>query len=217
MKPVIGIISYLPDDSFVRQSRLGTLRALIQTCNNIFNLPIYIVIQNYTEDEEMYIKRYTNVTMSDNHGRLGIVGARKKLREWFIESEYDHLIMLDDDCILEGTSEDGQEYLKQLKENEGKFGEFNLTLLKLFSISKELLQQIEFIDINPEDGEGFEDRIFVETLRIKFPDKKFTYKTNIQEESISTNDNLSTWYNNQDLKQMLKNTQETIEKIKEDC
>ncbi len=215
-KALIGIISYLPDDKEIRSMRLYHLNQLIRDCNRLFNLPIYIVIQNYTEEDIKNISGYPNVQLSSPLNKLGILFARKILREIFLTMNYDTLIMLDDDCILNGTEADGKEYLKQLEEHPGCFGEFNLTLLKLFSISKDLLEKEDYPEVNPENGEGFEDRAFVEMLRFKYPDRRFIYNTNIQEESITT-DKLSTWYNGQNLSSMIENTKEIIENIKHSC
>ena len=217
MKPLIGIISYLPDDKEIRAKRLLMLEQLIRECNSIFNLPIYIVIQNYRDEDVARLTNLTNVTLSSKLEKLGILLARRILRDMFLALDYDTLIMLDDDCVITGTPEDGQEYLKQLEEHPGCFGEFNYTLLKLFSISKEIFEKEDYPEVNPENGEGFEDRAFVEMLRYKYPDKRFTYKTNIQEESISSKDKLSTWYTGQNLTEMLKNTQDVVENIKHGC
>lgn len=208
LKKVIGIISYLPDDKIIRVERFKKLCSLIASCNRLLNLPIVIIAQNWKN-----IKLHTaNLTIFNYEDKLGIVGARKELRKKFLESDYDYLIMLDDDCVLYGTS--GKEYLEQIDENPDCFIEFWLTLLKLFAISKSLFSQVDYDDINPEDGEGFEDRIFVNKLRKLFPDKKREFKnTKIGQASISTKDPLSTWYNHQDLKDMLRKTTDFIDKI----
>ena len=205
IKKVIGIISYLPDNQQIKDQRLKLLISLVNKCNQLFNLPIIIIAQNWPEIElfNCSIKKYP---------KLGITGARKELRTQFLESEFDYLIMLDDDCKLEGTS--GAEYLKQIDEHPGMFGEFKKTLLKLFAISKEIFQLEDFDDISPKKEEGFEDRIFVNKLRKKYPNKRFEFKnTKIEEHSIATRDPLSTWYKNQDIKKMLENTIKNIDLI----
>ena len=208
VNPVIGIISYLPDDPQVRELRFKKLCKLIDTCNSLFSLPIYIVIQRYGEKEIQYLSRYKNVTVSDNYDKLGIVGARKALRSWFIGSKYNCLVMLDDDCDINGTKEGGARYLKTLHEFESGFGEFRGSQLKLFSITKDLIKEVDFDDsISPEEGIGFEDTIFVGRLRTMFPKKKFTYEHyQLYEKSLGARDSLSTWYKNQDLKKMLDYT-----------
>ena len=213
MNAILGIISYLPDDKKIREHRLNKLLKLLDSCNTIFNLPIYILIQNYHDDEIETLEHTKNVSVSPNFNKLGILNARKLLRRTFLSMNLEYLIMLDDDCDLKGTRQDGEEYIKQLEEHPGCFGEFKLTLLKLFSISRDLLEKEDFPNINPENEEGFEDRVFVNKLRIKYPNKRFTYSTKIIEYSVSTKDSDSTWYINQDLSKMLQNTQEEIAKF----
>lgn len=204
---VIGIISYLPDDVTIRKARFEKLCKLIDTCNQLFNLPIHIIIQNYS-GEEIQLKGYKNVVISDNHTRLGIVGARKKLREWFLSTLYDCLIMLDDDCEIVGTKSGARQYLDMIDSHPGYYGEFKGSQLKLFSIDRVLFSQVDFDDVSPENGEGFEDTLFVNKLQKKFPKRCFSFcgVQNLVETSVGVNDCLSTWYCGQDLKKMLENT-----------
>ena len=204
---VIGIISYLPDDADVRKARFEKLCKLIETCNQLFGLPIHIIIQNY-KDEIAYLSKYKNVTLSENYTRCGIVGARKRLREWFLATPYDCLIMLDDDCNIVGTRDGAKQYLSTVDSHPGYYGLFKGSQLKLFSIDRRLIAQVDFAEVNPENGEGFEDTIFVEKLRKKFPKKEFSFYgvQNLKETSVGTGDTLSTWYKNQDLSTMLAKT-----------
>lgn len=213
LSKVIGIISYLPNDLKVRANRRDKLDALVKKCISLFHLPIYIESQNWTEDEISHFISYENVTVHYNEKPLGIVGARNCLRNWFLKENYDYLIMLDDDSVLTGTN--SKEYLFQIDSHPGCFGEFKKSLLKLFAISKELFKEVSFDEnCNPETGQGFEDRLFVNTLRKRFPDKRFEFvNTHISEYSISTNDPDTTWYNNQDLKNMLANTEKLIDNL----
>ena len=115
MEAVIGIISYFPD-SPVRQARYANFLTLINKCNTYLNLPILVIAQNYTESEISEISSQNNVTLL-HYPKLGIVGARKELRKQFLESEYDYLIMLDDDCLIRGTPKDGRDYLQTIQEH----------------------------------------------------------------------------------------------------
>ena len=204
MKAMCGIISYLPDDKKIREHRFNDLKWLIGVCNYLFNLPIYIVIQNYAQDEENTLKKYKNVTLSENYKKLGILKARRKLREYFINSEFNNLIMLDDDCKIVGSVEQAKSYLKQIEENQDCFIEFNDTLLKLFCISKDIFKEVDYEDVNPEKEEGFEDRVFVNKLRNLYKDKRRIFvKNGLEEYSTSTKDEYSTWYTTQDIEKML--------------
>lgn len=206
---VIGIISYFPDDKELTHKRYAKLCNLLTKCHQLFNLPVIIIAQNWKSE----LVRVPWVTVYRYDKPLGITGARKELRRIFLESDYEYLIMLDDDCELEGTS--GEKYLQQIDENPDCFIEFNKTLLKLFAISKTLLKEVDYNDLNPEKEEGFEDRVFVNTLRKKFPGCRREFKnTEIEQHSDSTKDPLSTWYKDQNLKKMLDNTSKIIEEIK---
>lgn len=202
MNKVIGIISYLPDDEIIREKRKKLLISLVSKLDEIFNLPIIIVAQNYHD-----FKLNSKNCEYHFYPKLGITGARKMLREIFLKSHYEYLIMLDDDCAIFGNRNSGNQYIKEIDDNPGMFYEFNSSLLKLFAIHRDILEQQDFRDVNPETGDAFEDRLFVNDLRIKFPEKRFILQVSkLREESISTKDPLSTWYTNQDIKEMLENT-----------
>ena len=49
MKKCIGIISYLPDNEKVRETRVRRLNKLLHKLDEIFNLPIIIIAQNYQD------------------------------------------------------------------------------------------------------------------------------------------------------------------------
>ena len=193
LSKVIGIISYLPNNKDIRGNRLKKLKNLVGKCNEIFALPIIIIAQNYKQEDFDYLKSYKNINFYV-FDKLGIVGARNKLRDIFLNSNYDYLIMLDDDCKLEGYKSSGRQYLEQIDNNPNKFGEFNNTLLKLFAISKYIFNKIDFnSDIDPEKESGFEDRYFVNYLRKKYPNNRFIFNVpSLEEISISTGDADST-------------------------
>lgn len=211
MKICIGIISYLPDDKDIRLYRKEVFKRLLDKCNEIFKLPYIIVAQNYNEEDYNDIN-ITDGVVSKSKEALGIVGARNKLRELFINSEYDYIIMLDDDCTLLGT--DASEYIRQIENNPNGYCSYYKSVLKLFAISKEIFKQVSFANINPELGEGFEDRIFYNTLLKKYPEKEHIFKDiNIAQRSEMTADTASTWYKDQDIKKMLENTKDIISKL----
>jgi hypothetical protein len=192
---VIGIISWLPSDD-TRKVRQERLENLLLQCDKLFNLPILIVAQNWDDT----IKTTANCVVY-NYEKLGITGARKKLREKFLESKYDYLIMLDDDCQLVGTVRDAERYIDQINKHSGSIGIFKGTLLKLFAMPKDLMGQVNYEDIEAEKGEGFEDLVFVETCKKKFPNKYFMFtRHGLEEKSDSGNDQYSTWWKGQYVK-----------------
>ena len=192
MKICIGIISYLPDSEEKRLFRQIKLLQLIESCNKLFNLPIVIIAQNWKDFEvsSCIVYRYDDP--------LGIVGARKELRRVFLESDYDYLVMLDDDCVLSGSSEDGHNYIRQIEEHPGMCGIFNITLLKLFAISKEMFSMIDYGNGRVEDGDFFEDILLVNSIKKLYPNKVFAFNHgNLSEVSNNFNDPYSTWFHGQ--------------------
>lgn len=193
MKICIGIISYIPDKLTQKIARRNSISDLIGTINKIFSgIPIIVIAQNWDD----FTVNSTNELIRYNYEKpLGILGARKVLREKFLESEYDYLIMLDDDCKLVGNS--GEDYLKEIKLHPNGFGWFSNHLLKLFAISKYIYSQIEMPDIDAEKLQGFEDKIFISMCRIRFPELEFEFDRHKLDE-ISYGDTQgppSTWWN----------------------
>lgn len=204
---LIGIISYLPDNKELREHRLESLLKLIHKCNYLFDLHIYVVTQNYSDEERQKLSNISNVECSLNYPKLGILQARRELRNDFLHSSYSNLIMLDDDCIISGSIQDARNYIKQIENNKDCFIEFNESLLKLFCISKEIFKEVDYEDVNPELEEGFEDRVFVSKLRKLYKDKRRVFdRGGLEECSISTKDKYSTWYIDQNLNRMLEKT-----------
>ena len=123
--------------------------------------------------------------------------------------------MLDDDCKLVGTKESAQKYLEQIDLNYNSVGIFKDALLKLFAIPKTIIAQVDYEDVSPEKGEGFEDMIFIEKCKKKFPNNYFKFvRHDLDDISNSGNDKYSTWYKNQYVKkEMGDKSRKIIEEI----
>ena len=102
-----------------------------------------------------------------HYERLGITKARKELRQKFLESDYDCLIMLDDDCVIGGSLAAAQLYLYTIDQHPDMYGTFHGTLLKLFAMPRSLFEQVDYPDLEAERGEIFEDIYLVSLLRKK--------------------------------------------------
>ena len=161
MKFCIGIVSYLPDR--IRDYRIKLISSLLNSCSNIFpGIDIIIVAQNY---KDFIPTSNSRIILLNYKDKLGIHGARKTLRKYFINSDYDYLITLDDDSKLSGTKENGDKYLSLLENNPHKFGIMNWDRgqLILFAISKYLYSKIEYPKETCESGEIFED-IYISSI-----------------------------------------------------
>lgn len=176
----------MPNESDIREARLEKLKALLSKCDELFGVPVLVIAQNWKDDVPMR----GNMT-AYAYPKLGIAKARIMLREKFLQSEYDYLIMLDDDCALYGDRKAGQDYLKKLESTDYAFR--TPMSLKLFGISKKIYSQIEMPDISPEDDEGYEDIAFCKILTAKFPTENEVIECCVDEASTSFLDGYSTW------------------------
>lgn len=171
-KIVIGIISYIPDKEPDKAQRIERFERLLTQLNELWpSLPIMVISQNWQD----YNPKYKLIRF--DYGKLGILPARKTLREKFLESEYDYLIMFDDDAIIEYSDPSAPErYLKLINDNPNKFMflQYFSSQLNGCAISKHIYTLEPMVDVSAEDNEGFEDAIFSCLLHNKYPDKEFT-------------------------------------------
>lgn len=192
LKKVFGIISYFPDNDSdyhieTRRERSRRFRELLFRLEELWpDVDIMIIAQNWQDFQLPEIKN-TYIVHSYEH-KLGILGARKELRKRFLASDYDYLIMLDDDGRI--LSADPEAYMQEIDNHPDGIGVIrhrNCPLM-LLAISKYIYSQIDMPDIDPEKSEGFEDDIFVASCFSKFPDKAFDFpKSCIEEHSLKYN------------------------------
>lgn len=162
----IGIISWFPDNE-MRQKRIKAFEVLLADINKLFgsDIDIIVIAQNWKD----YMPKSNNklIIYSYKNG-LGILPARKVLRSRFLELGYDYLIMLDDDCILTGTS--AADYLKEIDEHPNMIGLYTDHLLKLLAISHQMYTKILLPEFQAEKKEGFEDKAFIQMCMNKYPE-----------------------------------------------
>lgn len=200
MKVTIGICSYFPDEENLRGVRIARLNNLIKQCNDLFGLPIIIIAQNWKGINIVEGLTKAPVYLYKYDKPLGIVKARKELRQKFLESDFDYLIMLDDDSYLKGSKQGVQLYLYDLLTNPDKFGVFKPALIKLFAISKEVFKLIDYPDGGADDEDEtmryFEDMYITRSLQRVYPEKEFTFhRSDLMEYSDSAWDKHSTgWH-----------------------
>ena len=99
MHPVIGIVSYLPDDIVRRHTRYERLINLLLYLNAVSTLDYIIICQNYNKNEIVELQRTAARAQIYTYKKLGITPARQTLRTKFLHSKYSHLIMCDDDLV----------------------------------------------------------------------------------------------------------------------
>lgn len=206
MKICIGIVSYLPDNE-LRNLRLEHCKRLIEQCDEIFNVPIIFIAQNY-KDGVITSKNFIRY----DYNKLGIVGARSKLREKFLESDFDMIILFDDDNEIVGTYEQGQQFLKDLESRKDQYAQQKRYLFSGMCVSKALFSKLEIPNLNAEEFEGYEDYAFaqmlmnighVPNLSIK---TKLVFRHTFKNSTWSRNDN----YSKQVHDDMMKRTMEWL-------
>lgn len=178
LKKVFGIISYFPDNDnvFHRQTRKERSRRCSELLFKLEELwpdvDIIIIAQNWQDYSQPEIK---NKIIRYDYDKLGILGARKELRNKFLESEYDYLIMLDDDAMI--TTDNPKEFMNIIDQNPDGIGVLRRgdAPLNMCAISRNVYSQVEMVDVDPEKGEGFEDDLFVALCFNQFPDKAYMF------------------------------------------
>ena len=197
LKKVFGIISWFPDEPTHRKQRLERLNKTFKHLIDLFgeDIEFLIIAQNW---KNYKVPEFVKHTTIHRFNKLGILGARKMLRTKFLESDYDYLIMCDDDIVLETKTENApQKYLDELdKHPEGfsfvKYG-WSLTFC---AISRHIYEKEPMVDVDPEQNEGYEDMVFPLLLHYKYPKNEF--KTShlfcfLQNTAKFSKDHKSTW------------------------
>ncbi|MBO4542382.1 MAG: hypothetical protein J5725_04285 [Bacteroidales bacterium] len=190
MKPssprkVFGIISYFPNNDTeyhieTRRERTRRFKELLYKLEEYWaDTDIMVIAQNWQDFELPNIK---NKIITYHYDRLGILGARRELRKQFLASDYDYLIMLDDDGRV--LNADADLYMQTIDEHPDGIGviRHRSCPLMFLAISKAIYSQIDMPDIDPEKSEGFEDDIFVANCFAQFPDKAYDFPENCIEE-----------------------------------
>jgi len=185
LKKCIGIASYFPEEP-ARTKRINRFNQLIQKINSIWpNLDILIVAQNWKDYQLPEVSNKITVYKYDNP--LTIVGARNTLREKFLtETDYDYIIMLDDDAIISCESQEvANEYLKTIDEHPDMFcfihdadhwhkcDDYIKAPLNLCAISRAIYEKELIPDMYLEKNEALEDDIYAVLLHIKYADAEF--------------------------------------------
>lgn len=173
MKKVIGIVSWLPDNEEARTQRIDRLERLFKQLDTYFkDIQIMIIAQNW---KDYTIPNFVKHASIFRYDRLGILNARKTLREKFLESDYDYLIMCDDDCIIESTVDATKNYLNEIDKHPQGFCfiQYDYAQLNLCAISRYIYEVEPMVDIDPQKNEGFEDLIWSTLLHYKYPNLEF--------------------------------------------
>ena len=206
MKKCFGIVSWLPDKEQTRTERQDRLNRLFKQLNDIWpEIDILLITQNWKTFKPIDISN--KIVRIDFKDGLGILKARQTLREEFLKSNYEYLIMMDDDCIIKTTEEASKAYMKELdKHSQGfcfihadkartKFHPYIGAQLNLCAISKFIYKKEPMVPIDPQQSEGYEDSIFATLLHHKYSQYEFIPPKGIKPIQFHNNEEKipSTW------------------------
>ena len=175
LKKVFGVVSYLPSKQPDRNLREERLTRMFRQIHDVFGDVDWLVVAQNWGNYEPPGEVASRVEVH-KYDRLGILKARKELRKLFLQSKYDYIIMLDDDVILQV---DGpliaQAYMDELNmhPNGFYFPQYKSAQLNMCAISRHVYEMEPMVDVDPQNNEGYEDTVFSNLLRYKYPNLSF--------------------------------------------
>lgn len=125
MSICIGIISYMPDDWDKRKVRLKQHQEQLAWLDRVLpEKPMLVVAQKYHDYEVEDCQRLYPHTVIRHEEGIGPARARDELLKVFYKSDYDHLLILDDDATVYPyyCCED---IFKEIDENPDKFAKID--------------------------------------------------------------------------------------------
>ena len=195
LKKCFGIVSWFPDKEPDRSMRQERINRLFAQLNDLWpNTDILVIAQNWKNFKPIETK---NKQIVKSYPELGILGARKKLREEFLKLDYDYIIMFDDDAIIKCDNDQAaNDYMAEidkhphgfcfimpsggLRAGVPKYHPYIGAQLNLCAISKYIYEKEPMVDIDPQKKEGFEDSIYACLLHHKWNRYEFLAPTTIR-------------------------------------
>ena len=173
LRVCFGVPSWIPEKEPDRTLRKERLDRMFKQITDLFgDVDWLIVAQNWKDYKAPDFVKHIKIR---NKPQLGILGARKELRQFFLDEHYDYLIMLDDDIILETQPDFSSKYFFEELEKH-KDGFFFLQYgwsLTFCGVSRYVYSNEPMVDIDPQKGEGYEDMIWPLLLHYKYSKNEF--------------------------------------------
>ncbi len=188
LKKCFGIPSWFPDKEPDRTQRQERINRLFKQLNDLWHdIDILVIAQNWQDFKPIETK---NKQIIKEYPELGILGARKTLREEFLKAGYDYIIMMDDDCIIQVDNEHAaDDYMQELENHpqgfcfirpSGKVRGSNYKYhpyigaqLNLCAISRYIYEREPMVDLDPQKNEAYEDSVFACLLHHKWAKYEF--------------------------------------------
>ena len=188
LKKCFGIPSWLPEKEPDRSLRIERVNRLFSQLSELWpDIDILVIAQNWKNFVPVETK---NKQIIKKYPELGILGARKKLREEFLALDYDYIIMFDDDAIIKCDNDKASaEYMAEIDKHPNgfcfimpsgglragvpKYHPYIGAQLNLCAISRFIYEQEPMVDIDPQKKEGYEDSIYACLLHHKWEKYEF--------------------------------------------
>lgn len=182
LRKVFGIPSWLPDKEPDRTKRKERINRLFKQLNDLWpDIDILVIAQNWQDFKPIETK---NKQIIKKYEPLGILGARKTLREEFLKLGYDYLIMFDDDAIIQCDNNHAHiDFMNEVDKHKngfcfinngpGKYHPYIGAQLNLCAISRYIYENEPMVPIDPNLHEGYEDSIFACLLHHKWAKYEF--------------------------------------------
>ncbi len=186
---IFGIISWLPDKEPDRTQRKERINRLFKQLNDLWpSIDILVIAQNWQDFKPIKTKNKQTIKYYEP---LGILGARKMLREEFLKTGINTVIMFDDDAIIKCDNDHAHiDYMNEVDKHKdgfcfihGKNNSYHPYIgaqLNLCAISKFIYEKEPMVDIDPQKNEGYEDTIYACLLHHKWSKYEFTPPTTIR-------------------------------------
>ena len=185
LKKCFGIISGFSDDQKLQHRRIKHFEALLHQLSEYWpDVDILVIAQNWKDYQLPEIKNQIIKASFDK--LLGITEARKTLREEFLKRDYDYIIMLDDDAILQcDNAEAPKKFIEEIDNHPTGFciphsenhwhhhDSMARSPLNLFAISRDLFEKEPMVNVSIEKFEAMEDDLYAELIYHKYKDLEF--------------------------------------------
>ncbi len=184
LKKCFGIISGFPSNAEHREKRITRFNQLLHQLEKLWpEVDILVVAQNWKDYTPPKIKN--KILLQKHENLIGILNARYKLRDWFLGLDYDYIIMMDDDVIIETTKNAHIKYMEEIdKHPDGfcfihsenhwhKFDDYAKAPLNLCAISKYIYQNQNIPPVDLQKSEGLEDDTYAALFHEKWKEHEF--------------------------------------------
>ena len=194
LKKCFGIISGFPekDSTGNRERRINRFNQLLSQLNDYWpQIDILIISQNWQDYTLPKIKN--KIIRIDFEKNIGILNARNVLREEFLKRDYEYIIMMDDDDIIQCNQKYAYiDYMNVIdchpqgfafvKGQSAWFKDYPYAPapLNLCAVSRFIYEKEPIPDVNLQKSEALEDDVYAYLLHCKYHEYEFNFPSTIK-------------------------------------